>query len=237
MCRGRASQYTGRVSALSSIIAPSILAADFAHLADEAAAVEGAADWLHVDVMDNHFVPNLTIGLPVVQSLIKTTTLPFDVHLMIEAPERWSIGYAEAGAYNVTFHVEVAQDPVALARDLRAAGSRAGLAIDRDTPVEPYLDLMPHFDTLLIMTIKAGFGGQEFMPELLDKVRAARRHADSGHLELRIEVDGGISDQTIEAAAQAGADAFVAGTAVYAAADPAAAVRALRAQVDAQVQR
>jgi len=237
VCRGRASQYTGRVSALSSIIAPSILAADFAHLADEAAAVEGAADWLHVDVMDNHFVPNLTIGLPVVQSLIKTTTLPFDVHLMIEAPERWSIGYAEAGAYNVTFHVEVAQDPVALARDLRAAGSRAGLAIDRDTPVEPYLDLMPHFDTLLIMTIKAGFGGQEFMPELLDKVRAARRHADSGHLELRIEVDGGISDQTIEAAAQAGADAFVAGTAVYAAADPAAAVRALRAQVDAQVQR
>ncbi|GAA5198833.1 ribulose-phosphate 3-epimerase [Rugosimonospora acidiphila] len=210
------------------IIAPSILAADFARLAEEARAVEGAADWLHVDVMDNHFVPNLTIGLPVVQSLIKTSTLPFDVHLMIEQPERWSIGYAEAGAYNVTFHVEAADDPVALAKNLRAAGSRAGLAIDRDTPVEPYLELLPHFDTLLIMTIKAGFGGQAFMPELLDKVRAARRQVDAGHLELRIEVDGGIARDTIEAAAEAGADAFVAGTAVYASADPAAAVRALR---------
>ena len=213
------------------IIAPSILAADFARLADEARAVEGAADWLHVDVMDYHFVPNLTIGLPVVQSLRKTSTLPFDVHLMIDAPDRWAVGYAEAGAHNVTFHAEAAADPLAVARDLRAAGSRVGLAIDRDTPVEPYLELLPHFDLLLIMTIKAGFGGQEFMPELLDKVRAARRHADSGHLELRIEVDGGIAADTIEAAAQAGADTFVAGTAVYAADDPAAAVRALRAQL------
>jgi ribulose-phosphate 3-epimerase len=213
------------------IIAPSILAADFARLADEARAVEGAADWLHVDVMDYHFVPNLTIGLPVVQSLRKASTLPFDVHLMIEAPDRWAVGYAEAGAHNVTFHAEAAADPVAVARDLHAAGSRAGLAIDRDTPVEPYLELLPHFDLLLIMTIKAGFGGQQFMPELLDKVRAARRHADSGHLELRIEVDGGIAADTIEAAAQAGADTFVAGTAVYAADDPAAAVRALRAQL------
>jgi ribulose-phosphate 3-epimerase len=215
------------------IIAPSILAADFARLADEARAVEGAADWLHVDVMDNHFVPNLTIGLPVVQSLRKASSLPFDVHLMIDAPERWAVGYAEAGAHNVTFHAEAAADPIAVARDLRAAGSRVGLAIDRDTPVEPYLELLPHFDLLLIMTIKAGFGGQRFMPELLDKVRAARRHADSGHLELRIEVDGGIAADTIEAAAQAGADTFVAGTAVYAADDPAAAVRALRAQVSA----
>src|SRR5258705_7224210 len=158
------------MAALSPIIAPSILAADFAHLADEVRAVEGSADWLHVDVMDNHFVPNLTIGLPVVQSLLKASTLPFDVHLMIDAPDRWAPGYAEAGAYNVTFHVEAAADPVGLARDLRAAGSRAGLAIDRDTPVEPYLDILPHFDTLLIMTIKAGLGGQGFLPEMLDKV-------------------------------------------------------------------
>jgi ribulose-phosphate 3-epimerase len=221
------------VAAPSPIIAPSILAADFAHLADEVTAVEDAADWLHVDVMDNHFVPNLTIGLPVVQSLLKVSTLPFDVHLMIEAPDRWAPGYAEAGVYNVTFHAEAAADPVGLARDLRAAGSKAGLAIDRDTPVEPYLELLPHFDTLLVMTIKAGFGGQKFVPELLDKVRAVRRHADSGHLELRIEVDGGIGSDTIEQAAQAGADAFVAGTAVYGAADPAAATRALRAQVEA----
>jgi ribulose-phosphate 3-epimerase len=215
------------------VVAPSLLASDFARLADEAGAVEEDADWLHVDVMDYHFVPNLTIGLPVVESLRKATALPLDVHLMIEAPERWAPGYAEAGAYNVSFHAEAAGDPVGLARDLRAAGSRAGLAIDRDTPVEPYLDLLPHFDTLLIMTIKAGFGGQEFLPEMLDKVRAARRHVSAGHLELRIEVDGGIAADTIEAAAVAGADAFVAGTSVYGAQDPAAAVRALRRQAAA----
>jgi ribulose-phosphate 3-epimerase len=210
------------------IVAPSILAADFAHLADEVRAVAGTADWLHVDVMDNHFVPNLTIGLPVVQSLLAVSTLPFDVHLMITDPRRWAPGYADAGAYNVTFHAEACDDPVALAKDLRSAGARAGLAIDRDTPIEPYLELLPSFDTLLIMTIKAGFGGQRFIPELLDKVRTARRHVDSGHLELRVEVDGGIAPDTIEQAAAAGADAFVAGTAVYGAADPAAAVENLR---------
>lgn len=213
----------------SPVIAPSLLAADFARLADEARAVEGVADWLHVDVMDNHFVPNLTIGLPVVQSLRKATPLPLDCHLMITDPRRWAVGYAEAGAYSVSFHAEACDDPVALACDLRAAGSLAGLAIDRDTPVEPYLEMLPHFDLLLIMTIKAGFGGQRFIPELLDKVRTARRHAASGHLRLRLEVDGGIGADTIEAAARAGADAFVAGTAVYGAADPAEAVRRLRA--------
>ncbi|HYN92239.1 MAG TPA: ribulose-phosphate 3-epimerase [Pilimelia sp.] len=212
----------------SLIVAPSILAADFARLADEARAVEGAADWLHVDVMDNHFVPNLTIGLPVVRSLRKATPIPFDVHLMIADPARWATGYAEAGAHNVTFHVEACPDPAALAADLRAAGSRAGLAIDRDTPVEPYLELLPHFDTVLIMTIKAGFGGQEFLPEMLAKVSAARRHAAAADLSIRVEVDGGIAADTIERAAAAGADAFVAGTAVYGADDPAEAIRRLR---------
>jgi ribulose-phosphate 3-epimerase len=221
----------------SLIIAPSILAADFAHLADEARAVAGAADWLHVDVMDNHFVPNLTLGLPVVQSLRKATDIPFDVHLMITDPERWAPAYAEAGAYNVTFHAEATQDPAALARNLRAAGSKAGLAIDRDTPMEPYLELLPHVDTLLIMTIKAGFGGQSFLPELLDKVRAARRRVDARELQVRIEVDGGISADTIEQAAEAGADAFVAGTAVYGAADPAEAIRKLRALAAPHVAR
>ena len=229
--------YTGPVTASSLVVAPSLLAADFSRLGEQARAVEGSADWLHVDVMDNHFVPNLTIGLPVVQDLKQATTLPLDVHLMIEAPDRWAVGYAEAGAYNVSFHAEAAQDPAGLAKDLRAAGSKAGLAIDRDTPVEPYLELLPHFDTLLIMTIKAGFGGQAFMPELLDKVRTARRHLRSGHLELRIEVDGGINEETVEAAAEAGADAFVAGTAVYGAADPAAAVRAIRRTVETAAPR
>jgi ribulose-phosphate 3-epimerase len=221
----------------SLIVAPSLLAADFSRLGEEARAVEGSADWLHVDVMDNHFVPNLTMGLPVVSSLRGATSLPLDVHLMIDAPERWALGYAEVGSYNVTFHAEAAEDPIGLAKDLRAAGSRAGLAIDRDTLVEPYLDLLPHFDVLLIMTIKAGFGGQEFLPELLDKVRVARRHRDSGHLELRIEVDGGITESTIAAAAEAGADTFVAGTAVYRTTDPAAAVHALRRRVETAAAR
>jgi ribulose-phosphate 3-epimerase len=217
---------------LPPVIAPSLLAADFANLAAEAAAVSGVADWLHVDVMDNHFVPNLTIGRPVVESLRKATNLPLDCHLMITEPQRWAAGYAEAGAEIVTFHAEACPDPAALARDLHAAGSKAGLAVDRDTPVEPYLDLLPHFDLLLVMTIKAGFGGQALIPALLEKVRTARRHVRAGHLELRIEVDGGITAGTIEAAAAAGADAFVAGTAVYGAGDPAEAVRRLRALVD-----
>jgi ribulose-phosphate 3-epimerase len=212
------------------IIAPSILAADYARLADEVRAIEGEADWLHVDVMDNHFVPNLTIGLPVVQSLRRATTIPFDTHLMITDPQRWAVGYAEAGSHVVTFHVEACDNPVALARDLRAAGALAGLAIDRDTPVEPYLDLLPQVDLLLIMTIKAGFGGQEFLVDLLAKVRAARRRLDAERLQVRLEVDGGINADTIEAAAEAGADAFVAGTAVFGAGDPAAAVRRLREQ-------
>jgi ribulose-phosphate 3-epimerase len=213
----------------SPIIAPSILAADFAHLADEVHAVEAEADWVHVDVMDNHFVPNLTIGLPVVQSLRRATTIPLDVHLMITDPDRWAPGYAEAGAHNVTFHAEACENPVKLAKTLRAAGSKAGLAIDRDTPVEPYLELLPFVDVLLIMTIKAGFGGQTFIPEMMQKVRDVRRRATVKNLEVRIEVDGGVGADTIEQAAEAGADAFVAGTAVYGADDPVEAVRKLRA--------
>jgi ribulose-phosphate 3-epimerase len=182
--------------------------------------------------MDNHFVPNLTIGPAVVKSLKAATDVPLDCHLMIEDPDRWAVGYAELGAYNVTFHAEACTDPVTLAKRLRSAGSKAGLAIDRDTPVEDYLELLPEFDTLLIMTIKAGFGGQAFIPELLDKVRTARRRVETGHLELRIEVDGGIADDTIAAAAEAGADAFVAGTAVFGADDPAEACRRLRALAD-----
>ena len=209
------------------LIAPSILAADFARLADETAAVHGA-DWLHVDVMDNHFVPNLTLGLPVVESLLKVTDIPMDCHLMIDDPGRWAPPYAEAGAYNVTFHAEATDNPVGVARDIRAAGAKAGLAIKPGTPVEPYLEILRNFDTALIMSVEPGFGGQKFIREVLPKVGTLRRLVDAGELTVIVEIDGGINDDTIEEAAEAGVDCFVAGSAVYSAEDPAAAVVALR---------
>ena len=218
------------------MIAPSILAADFARLGDEADAVS-SADWLHVDVMDNHFVPNLTLGLPVVRSLHKATDLPLDCHLMIDDPDRWAPGYAEAGAANVTFHVEAAADAVQTARAIRAAGALAGLSVKPGTPLEPYLELLREFDTLLVMTVEPGFGGQEFMAEVLPKVRLAREQVRSGHLRLFIEVDGGIGADTIEAAAEAGADVFVAGSSVYGADNPDHAVAALRASARAAMNR
>ena len=218
------------------MIAPSILSADFAYLADEADAVSGA-DWLHVDVMDAHFVPNLTIGLPVVKSLRKHTDLPLDCHLMIDDPDRWAPGYAEAGAANVTFHVEAAADAVQTARAIRAAGALAGLSVKPATPLEPYLDILTEFDTLLVMTVEPGFGGQSFIPDVLPKVRLAREHVRSGHLRLFVEVDGGITLDTIEAAAEAGADVFVAGSSVYGTDDPGKAVEALRVKARSAMDR
>jgi len=215
------------------LIAPSLLSSDFARLAEESQRVADA-DWLHVDVMDYHFVPNLTLGLPVVQAIQKVSPVPLDCHLMIEAPERWAPGYAEAGARNVTVHAEACTgDPRDVARDLRAAGSLAGLALKPATPLEAYLDVLREFDTLLVMTVEPGFGGQEFMAEVLPKVRLAREHVRAGHLRLFIEVDGGIASDTIEAAAEAGADVFVAGSAVFGADDPGAAVEHLRRQARA----
>jgi ribulose-phosphate 3-epimerase len=213
-------------------MAPSILSADFARLASEAEAVAGVADWLHVDVMDNHFVPNLTIGLPVVESLLKHTGLPLDCHLMITDPDRWAPAYAEAGARNVTVHAEAARQPVRLLRMIRSAGARAGLALNPATPVEPYEELLAEIDMLLLMTVEPGFGGQPFLDLVLPKLRRARalvaRHGGS----VWLQVDGGVSDETIERCAEAGADVFVAGSAVYDADDPAAAVQALRAQAE-----
>jgi ribulose-phosphate 3-epimerase len=209
-------------------IAPSLLSADFARLADEAAAVADVADWLHVDVMDAHFVPNLTIGLPVVESLLKHAALPLDCHLMIEDPDRWAPGYAEAGARNVTIHAEAAGAPVRTLRAIRSAGARAGLAINPGTPVEPYADLLQEFDMLLLMTVEPGFGGQHFLDLVLPKLRRARELIGGRGGSVWLQVDGGVDMDTIGRCAEAGADMFVAGSAVYDATDPSAAVQDLR---------
>ena len=206
-------------------INPSILSADFANLEAELQRIS-TADAAHVDVMDGHFVPNLTLGLPVVEALQRVSPIPLDCHLMIEAPDRWAPAYAEAGAAGVTFHAEAAIAPVKLAREIRAAGGRAGIALRPSTPIEPFVDLLGEFDMLLVMTVEPGFGGQSFLDVTLPKVRRAR--AAIGDLDVRLQVDGGVSVDTVERAAAAGADVFVAGSAVYGAEDAAAAITNLR---------
>jgi ribulose-phosphate 3-epimerase len=218
---------------MTTQIAPSILAADFAKLADEAAEVAAVADWLHVDVMDGHFVPNLTIGLPVVTALLKHTGVPLDCHLMVADPDRWAPEYAEAGAKNVTIHVEAAAAPVRTLRMIRSAGARAGLAFNPATAVEPYADLLGEVDMLLVMTVEPGFGGQHFLDLVLPKVTRARQLISRHGGEIWLQVDGGVSDETIERCAEAGADVFVAGTAVFGTEDPVAAIQHLRARADA----
>lgn len=210
-------------------INPSILTADFANLEAEVGRIAGA-DALHVDVMDNHFVPNLTFGPTMVGRLQQVSPIPLDVHLMITHVDRWAPGYAELGAFSVTFHAEASDDPAALARRLRAIGARAGLAVKPGTDIGPYLELLPEFDQLLVMTVEPGFGGQSFMGEMLPKIRQVRAAADAAALALWVQVDGGIALDTIGLAAEAGADTFVAGSAVYQAEDPVAAIAALRAR-------
>jgi ribulose-phosphate 3-epimerase len=212
-------------------ISPSILSCDFANLAAEAQRISNS-DWLHVDVMDNHFVPNLTLGLPIVEALAKATDTPLDCHLMIEDPDRWAPAYVEAGARSVTFHVEAATAPVRLAREIRSQGGRAGMALRPATPVEPYEDLLAELDMLLLMTVEPGFGGQKFLDLCLPKIRRARHLIDRHGLDLWLQVDGGVSLETIERCAEAGADVFVAGSAVFNADDPARMVDALRAAAD-----
>ncbi|HQY32668.1 ribulose-phosphate 3-epimerase [Actinotalea sp.] len=209
-------------------ISPSILSADFANLEAELGRIS-TADWAHVDVMDNHFVPNLTIGLPVVERLVQVSPVPVDVHLMIEQPDRWAPAFAEAGAASVTFHAEAVQAPVRLARELRRLGARAGVALRPATPFEPYVDLLAEVDMVLVMTVEPGFGGQPFLDGTLAKIRRVRAAVGAAGLDVWVQVDGGISAQTIERAADAGADTFVAGSAVYGAQDAAGRIAELRA--------
>lgn len=213
-------------------IAPSILNADLADLAAEVARVP-SADVLHFDVMDNHFVPNLTLGLPVVESLMKHTDKPMDIHLMIEDADIWAPQYAEAGCYSVTFHVEAAQAPIRLARELRKLGSRAAMALKPATPIEPYADMLTELDMVLLMTVEPGFGGQKFLDNQMSKVRRLRDEITRRGLATKIQVDGGVSPKTAHIVAEAGADVLVAGSAVYGAENPAEAIDSIREKAEA----
>ncbi len=195
-------------------IHPSILSADFANLESELATIS-LADAAHVDVMDNHFVPNLTLGLPIVSRLFEVSQLPLDIHLMISAPDRWAPAYAELGCDSVTFHLEAAKDPLALARRIRAIGSKAAIAIKPNTPVSEVEELLPEIDMLLVMTVEPGFGGQKLIPETVAKVSQARQASQNRGLSIAIQVDGGVTESNIGQLADAGADVFVAGSAVF----------------------
>lgn len=212
------------------IIAPSILAADFTRLGEEVKSVANA-EWIHVDIMDGHFVPNLSFGPDITKAVDGITDQTLDVHLMIQEPAQWVDTYAKAGADCIIFHVEAVEDEaaaLALATKIRELGVRAGFSIKPNTPIEPWLDKLSHFDLALVMSVEPGFGGQKFMPEMLDKVRKLRSAIDEQGLDTLIEIDGGISADTIAQSAEAGCDAFVAGSAIFKQADRAAEVENLR---------
>ena len=209
-------------------ICPSILSADFANFESELATISGS-DLIHVDVMDNHFVPNLTFGLATVERLQQLSSRPLDVHLMIEDVDRWAVKYAELGVFSVTFHAEATDNPRLLAQKLRERGSRAGLALKPNTPVEQYADIFAAFDQVLIMTVEPGFGGQSLIENTLDKVAQARAVIDSNNLSTWLQVDGGIDMSNIARAAEAGADTFVAGSAIFKHVDRNAQIALMRA--------
>lgn len=210
----------------SPIIAPSILSADFSKLGEEITSLPHAS-WFHVDVMDGHFVPNLSFGIPILKATRQATDKTLDCHLMIDDPDRWALDYAAAGADSVTFHIEAAHTPVDLARRLRGAGVQAGVSIKPGTSIDEIIPMIEEFDLILVMSVEPGFGGQKFMPEVLGKVHALREIIDSRKLSTLIEIDGGIDPNTIGSAAEAGVDAFVAGSAVYGAGNPDEAVQRL----------
>ncbi len=195
-------------------INPSILSADFANLEAELMSI-ASADMAHVDVMDNHFVPNLTLGTAIVERLAKVSPIPLDVHLMIEHPDKWAIGYAQAGASSVTFHLEAATEPLDLARRLRAAGVKAAVAIKPATKVSDIAHLIQEVDMLLVMTVEPGFGGQPILVETLEKIAQARQLIEGSGARVALQVDGGVTESNIAQLASLGADSFVAGSAIY----------------------
>ncbi|HHF58679.1 MAG TPA: ribulose-phosphate 3-epimerase [Thermoplasmatales archaeon] len=199
-----------------TIIAPSILSADFSKLGEEIKAVEEAgAEWLHIDVMDGHFVPNITIGIPVVKSIRKVTDLFFDVHLMIENPERYIESFASAGADGITVHIEACKESISVLRAIRENKCKAGISLKPATPLDTVKDILDHIDILLIMTVNPGFGGQKFMPEVLPKIRKARKLIDESGLDILLEVDGGICKDNAKMVREAGADVLVSGSFVF----------------------
>lgn len=208
-------------------ISPSILNCDIANLAAEIKKIKNS-DYAHVDVMDNHFVPNLSWGLPVVEAVIRQNILPVDAHLMIEDADRWAPTYAEAGCASVTFHAEAAAAPIRLAREIHRQGAKVGMALRPATDITPYIDILPEIDMLLVMTVEPGFGGQSFLESMMAKVRRTREAISAANLQVSVQVDGGITRETISVAAEAGADVFVAGSAVYKAEDAYAEVEELR---------
>lgn len=209
-------------------INPSILSADFANFERDFATIS-TADAIHIDVMDGHFVPNLTFGLPMVRRMREITNLPLDIHLMIENVDNEALGYVEAGAESVTFHYEATQDPVALARRIRSAGAKASVAIKPGTSHEVLLDILSEFDMLLVMTVEPGFGGQQFMDDMMTKVEALSTAIRSSSLDIRLEIDGGVDLTNIARAASCGADTFVAGSSVFSADDRNQRIAELRA--------
>lgn len=210
------------------LISPSVLNSNLGQLSAEISLLEGVADMIHLDVMDNHFVPNLTFGLPVVKSVMEQTNLRTDVHLMIDDPDRWATAYAEAGAYSVTFHIEAARDPVSIAQSIKGAGARAAAALKPATDLNSIDSVLPYLDMVLIMTVEPGFGGQPFMRHVLPKIRRAREIFGT---DIWIEVDGGVSTDNIVECRDAGANVFVAGSCVYLSPDPAAEVERLALMV------